>query len=354
MKLAARDMIGPMTQTTHIQPIDAAPGGLRGVLLRLFLALTDLYAAAVIGYLALRLAVGDRFWPVSLAGTFLQWILLPGFVFLLILTLLRRWPRVALALVPAISFLVLYGGLLLPPLGPSPVCAADNGCTGLRVMTYNIASGAPADGIERAIRQANPDIVALEEVVEPQSRYLDVALADLYPYRFFDPAVINGKGLLSRYPIQSADMRVFGSDNTQLVTTLDIDGLTVTVVAAHPPRPRLSLRGYVFDEGAVDDYRQLAAIGAAGGPTIIMGDFNNTDQSDNYRIMRAAGLTDSFRAVGSGFGNTFPARLWPMPPVRIDFVWVTDHFEPQRAEVGPDGGSDHYPVVVDLSWHRTQ
>jgi endonuclease/exonuclease/phosphatase (EEP) superfamily protein YafD len=337
--------------TPHPEPA-ASPGGLRGLLTRLLLAAADLYAGGVIAYLLLRVTVGDRFWLVSLAGTFLQWILLPGFVFLAILVAMKRWPRVAMALVPVVAFLGLYGGLLMPHPRPQTACAAEDGCQHLRVMTFNIASGAaPGESVLGAIQAADPDIVALEELVQSQIDVLDPALADEYPYRVHFPAVINGKGLWSRYPILDAEMRVFGSDNTQLVTTVDIDGTLVTVVAAHPPRPRLTLRGgYVFDSGVDEDYRQLAAIGAAGGPAILMGDFNNTDQSNNYRVMRQAGLTDVFRAAGSGLGDTFPARLWPLPPVRIDFIWVTDHFEPLHAAVGPDGGSDHYPVVADLVW----
>lgn len=345
-----------MTDTLNIPaptspPDRAAPGGLRGLLLRLFLAAADLYAGGVIVYLLLRVTVGDRFWPVALTGTVLQWILLPGFILLAVLVVMKRWPRVALALVPVVTFLGLYGGLLLPPLRPPTVCAANNGCQHLRVMTFNVASAAPGDRVLAAIRAADPDIVALEELVAPQIEILDPALADDYPYRVHHAGIVNGKGLWSRYPILDSDMRVFGTTNTQLIATVDIDGTPVTVVAAHPPRPRLSLRGgYIYDPGVDEDYRQLAAIGTAGGPAIIMGDFNNTDQSDNYRRMRQAGLTDAFRAAGSGFGATFPARLWPLPPVRIDFIFVTDDFTPVDAHVGPDGWSDHYPVVADLIW----
>jgi vancomycin resistance protein VanJ len=86
-----------------------------------------------------------------------------------------------------------------------------------------------------------------------------------------------------------------------------------------------------------------------------LGDFNTTDQTENYRLV-AEQLTDVHWAVGRGFGFTFPdLRRYgadsPLigPVVRIDHIFVSQHFTPQEIHVIPSGhGSDHLPVVATL------
>lgn len=91
---------------------------------------------------------------------------------------------------------------------------------------------------------------------------------------------------------------------------------------------------------------------AAGGPTILLGDFNLTDQNDSYALLRDAGLTDAFRTAGWGFGATWPVRKlgMPFPLVRIDYIWYSERIHCTQAWLGPDLGSDHLPLLADLTW----
>lgn len=323
-----------------------------GLIARLVLAATDLHALGVVLYLLLRAISGDRLWPVALVGAFLPWVLLPGALLLPAVLLLRRWRRAALAAVPVIAFLWLFGGLFLPRL--EPACAGgEHGCRALRVMSYNVASGlADPQRLVEVVRGSDADIVVLLELVQPQADALDRALADEYPYRVFYPQVVNGKGLLSRYPIREVEgpFRI-QTAMTHLRAVVEVDGQPLTVIAAHPPRPNLRFpQGYVYDPGAPADFAALAELATAGGPAILLGDFNTTAQSDNYRLLAGAGLRDAFRTAGQGFGMTFPATFTPLPLVRIDFIWTTADFAALRAWVGPDAGSDHFPVLADLAW----
>jgi endonuclease/exonuclease/phosphatase (EEP) superfamily protein YafD len=332
----------------------ASPTASPGLTARLVLAATDLHALGVVLYLLLRAISGDRLWPVALVGTFLPWVLLPGVLLLPATLLLRRWRRAALAAVPVIALLWLFGGLFLPRLEPAPACAGgDQGCRALRVMSYNVASGlAGPQQLVEVVRGSDADIVVLLELVQSQADALDRALAQEYPYRVFYPQVVNGKGLLSRYPIREVEgpFRI-QTAMTHLRAVVEVDGQLLTVIAAHPPRPNLRFpQGYVYDPGAPADFAALAELATAGGPAILLGDFNTTDQSDNYRLLVDAGLRDAFRTAGQGFGMTFPATFTPLPLVRIDFIWTTADFAALRAWVGPDAGSDHFPVLADLTW----
>jgi endonuclease/exonuclease/phosphatase family metal-dependent hydrolase len=89
-----------------------------------------------------------------------------------------------------------------------------------------------------------------------------------------------------------------------------------------------------------------------------LGDFNFIDRSATYRLMVDAGLTDTFRAVGSGAGFTFPTRFQYLPVrlpllVRIDYIWVTNHFQPLSSQVALGYGSDHLPVISEIALKTT-
>jgi endonuclease/exonuclease/phosphatase (EEP) superfamily protein YafD len=201
------------------------------------------------------------------------------------------------------------------------------------------------------LRASDADVIALVELVDYHMPALE-AVADIYPYQETYTGVIFGKGLISRYPIvETSGPMHFGTRSTYLFTLIDVNGQPLQAVVAHAPRPVVTRSGYHYESGTDDDFHALAAQAGSDIPTIMMGDFNTTDQSENYAQLANAGLTDAHRQAGSGLGLTFPARFFgPIPVVRIDFVWVSQAFDVLDVHVGPDAGSDHLPVIARLAW----
>lgn len=133
-----------------------------------------------------------------------------------------------------------------------------------------------------------------------------------------------------------------------------MDGKNLTVINAHP---FASIAALGERSPAAEDVRGIAALASEGSPTLVMGDFNSTDQSHAYHAMESAGLHDAFRNVQGTFGSTFPVAwryyFLPLPPVvRIDFHWHTDHFAATESRVGPDASSDHLPLESTIAWRR--
>ena len=98
-------------------------------------------------------------------------------------------------------------------------------------------------------------------------------------------------------------------------------------------------------------------------PLILVGDFNMSDQSEDYRRV-AAFYTDTYREVGWGMGFTFPdftyaeavpnvlpAVSMPVRPlVRLDYIFHDEAFQALEARVLPSsGGSDHRPLFARLA-----
>lgn len=320
------------------------------------LAAIDMYAALAILYLGLRALTGERYWPVKLANAFTPWILLPGFVTLAVCLALRRRQRALFAAIPAVAFVWLYGGLYAPRVDPPAACEnVGVACVPIRVMTYNIGSGvAPPDRVAGALLASDADVILLQEVVPGVVAPLDAALSEAYPYRVFHGGLIHGKAVLSRYPIvEDSGLLPLASANMYQRVALDVVGARLTVINAHPQRPSFSGGQYRLAPGVEEDFHILAEAATGGGPTVMAGDFNAPDQSELPAILQNAGLADAHRQAGWGMGFTFTLTQLHLPPlVRIDYVWMTPEIEAARAQVGPDGGSDHLPVVADLVWHR--
>jgi endonuclease/exonuclease/phosphatase family metal-dependent hydrolase len=79
-------------------------------------------------------------------------------------------------------------------------------------------------------------------------------------------------------------------------------------------------------------------------PTIVAGDFNAPANDSVHRIMRKE-FTDSFDAVGTGWGNTFHRVL---PLLRIDYIYGSAKLIPVRSQTFTRHKTDHRMVVSDF------
>jgi vancomycin resistance protein VanJ len=212
------------------------------------------------------------------------------------------------------------------------------------------------------LQASEADIIALQELSGEQAAAIERDLGDSYPHQVLYGYGVPGKGLLSRYPIVEEELFYLEAQrlpHLRTVVTVDKEGwgadaVDVTVIVAHPPPPGISRRGYFVNPDAALEIASLAQMTKARGPSVLMGDFNMVDQSENYSILTNAGLEDAFREAGWGFGATWPARkiepLWPM--LRLDYIWYSAHIQAVRAWVGSGAGSDHLPVFAELVWQE--
>lgn len=91
---------------------------------------------------------------------------------------------------------------------------------------------------------------------------------------------------------------------------------------------------------------------AAGRAPVIAGDLNASPFSAPLRrLLAGADLVDSQR--GFGVQASWPTSL-PWPRIAIDHVLHDRSLTTVARALGPDLGSDHLPVVVDLAWPAGQ
>ncbi len=246
-------------------------------------------------------------------------------------------------------------GTFAERLTPEPIADPVDASGDMRIATLNAGDHrSKVSRIVAYLQQLNADVVCLQEVSAEHLAAFDEDLVDEYPYRAYQGKGLDGLALLSKFPIRSAEKLRWTGQLAHQFAKLNVDGRTLNVINAHP---FASIAALGDKSPAAEDVRQIAALASQGEPTLVMGDFNSTDQTHAYHALESAGLNDAFRHVQGTFGPTFPVawrfyRL-PVPPlVRIDFHWYTDHFVATESRVGPDASSDHLPLESTIAWRR--
>lgn len=243
-------------------------------------------------------------------------------------------------------------------------CCPEDRSPGFKVMTYNVGNGlARPDRLISTLRSSGADVVALQELDFLQSEAIEKSLSGDYPYQILQPGGFEGRGLVSRHPIHSADRLLLHPSRPDLFCIIDLGGRPLTVIAAHLPPP-ISFSGTRFDWRAEAQISGLIKAATSRSPAVILGDFNALSSEKPCARLRSAGLIDAFIAAGRGRGSTLPLRLgcWRrlrsinralmglplIPLVRVDYIWHTADVRALEAWLGPDAGSDHLPVLARL------
>jgi endonuclease/exonuclease/phosphatase (EEP) superfamily protein YafD len=314
-----------------------------------------LYGVTMLLYWIARIAVGESWQIITFANSLMPTILLPALPFAALMLIARR-PRIAAVLAPSVvAWAALYGGLFVPPALRQGVPIPDD-ARRVTVMTWNLhgmTDDAELEGALALIRAVDADIVALQEFTQPADDYLTRQLDDRYPYTALHPYAysVNGVGLYSRFPVYADEFWVWGLGNMR--AQLVIDERLITIYNVHPSSPgiRVDTRARTREIAAI-----IERVAVETTPLLLVGDFNMTDQSDDYARVDAL-LTDSFREVGVGLGFTFPdlgatnPALRGIPPIiRIDYIWHNADWAAISARVHETaGGSDHFPVIAALA-----
>ncbi|MCB0167880.1 MAG: endonuclease/exonuclease/phosphatase family protein [Anaerolineae bacterium] len=319
-----------------------------GLICYLFWLGSWLLGIGLILWYPLRWWPGDKLPPVQLLNYFMAWLLLALIPALAAAGLTRRKWLATLLAIPTILIISNYAPLFLPR--GNPVLAHSGQ---LKVMSYNIywRNSNNLQNITDIIRREQPDILLVQEAYDSLSYSLTQELETLYPgqelyYTFSSRA---GQGIISRFPLTPLDFSYEqGRAQKAIVHTPNGD---IQVWNVHLRQPLRWSRQYQQMVNLVD------AVAAVDQPLIIGGDFNTNDQSEIYGMLNQY-LENAHWEAGWGFGFTFPSQdrpvkgvSLPAPLVRIDHIFHSNHFYASEAKTLPDGGgSDHLPVVAELSF----
>lgn len=318
------------------------------------------YLAAIALATLILWGLGDRWWPATVLLFFGRWVFLLPLLALIPGALVFRRSLLAPLALGAFIATVPFGGFRfgLMRLGSHP--AGPH----IRVVTFNAEGGDfIAPNLPNLLDEWQPDVVGFQECGEelrPATERVkgwyhhsvrQLCLLSRYPIS--DSAVMDRKELEG---VEESGAGIGGSGDVVRYTIQTPSG-PVNITNLHLETPRKGLEGMIqggFQVGRLKDNIALRTIesglarhwvSAGTLPTLVIGDFNTPVES---RIFQDSwgDLTDAFSRVGFGFGMT-KNNGWIR--VRIDHLLAGPGWSIDHVAVGRDQGSDHLPLIVDLT-----
>ncbi|MFL5322126.1 MAG: endonuclease/exonuclease/phosphatase family protein [Myxococcaceae bacterium] len=227
----------------------------------------------------------------------------------------------------------------------------------LRVMTFNIQSGRKGiDKVAALIREANPDVVALQEVDRFTARAGGkdqlAALSELtgmaYSAFFKTTSFYGGDygiAILSKYPLSDAEQRGLPTELSEprAVGRALVHGpngelnVYVTHLSNLPTRSLLRVQ---------QTHTILNWMASDSHARVLMGDFNDGEGSGPVKAVGAV-MPEAFAVAGHGPSATFPFPI--IPDARLDYVFASAELHATDAHVIRKVASDHYPMVVEFA-----
>ncbi len=252
---------------------------------------------------------------------------------------------------------------------PSPEWeAARQRGQALRVVSLNCAGG-----IKEAAEEAEsyqPDIVLLQET--PTPKHVKALAQRLFKEEAgmlcgVDVSLIaRGSVIVRRDSPDRVTLRRlwFGGPQAKNLPVVNFihahvrltSGIEAEVINFHPPPTPLRMDLWSLDcWRAHTEHRQLQREKCrvvaryidslpCSAPIIFGGDFNTPAGDAVFRLFQPR-LNDAFKEGGIGWGNTF---MNDMSVIRIDQIWVSEHFRTAAVVARRTKHSDHLMVICDL------
>lgn len=216
-----------------------------------------------------------------------------------------------------------------------------------RLMTANLLhQRCDAADFARVLGRHDPDVVVTQELGPLAA---DV-LASAYPHHRLRPALdFTGRGVATRLPAEFGNIDMPGRDGTSAV--LDVGGRTVRVAGVHLLNP-VQFPWWEFVQTRSLQLQGLFEwMDRSTEPVVVAGDFNASPRWPAYK--RMLGRVDDLVVDWATRHGGAAERTWAWRPgwprlLRIDHVFGRG-LEATRVEVDTIRGTDHNPVVVDLS-----
>lgn len=287
-----------------------------------------------------------------------------GAVLAVIAVLAGRRKLAALSLIAA----VWNAQLIWPDVSPFREVSAAAGRPVIKVINFNLRfKNERLDAVADYLIASGADIVGLVEAT-PRSKAALARLKTAYPYSVdcIETVPECQNMLFSKYPLKSAYAGpIDGRYPTIALAEVDLPGGgSVAVAVAHVMTPFTGPRGPLtaVDPGQpspvfadapdleqshqaanLADFLQRQPI-----DLVLVGDFNSAPWSPIQQAFRAAtGLDDRGHLL-----PTWPTSIWSIFRLPLDPVFVRGRVQVMTIRLGPDVGSDHFPVEAEIAFTR--
>ncbi|GAB5409607.1 MAG: hypothetical protein BalsKO_19720 [Balneolaceae bacterium] len=218
---------------------------------------------------------------------------------------------------------------------------------GLKIVSINLlSSNQEYEKVISFIKEEDFDIVFFQELNMSWEAKLD-ELREEYPNQNMIPRSDNfGIGVLSKLEfINVEDLDLSTVQISSILMKVNYKGKELSVLSTHPLPP---VGNYYF-ESRNKQFKSISKfVDAYSSELIVIGDLNSTKFSPNFDLLYKSGkLRDS--REGFGLQPTWNAQ-WSLISITLDDVLVTNGIQILDRGIGPNIGSDHLPVTIEVSW----
>ncbi len=255
----------------------------------------------------------------------------------------RRFRCAAVGLLGSLTAAAMIAPLYLPPAYSQSEGASIGN---LRILQANVYSpGSDPEPLLALIRETKPNVVLLQEVDE-KWRALLAPLERMYPNKHYSPRYVGGGLDLAQYWDGAAatveELAPMGIPGT--TTVLRVNNRRIRLFNVHTAAPFTYGRAQRHREQMKLLTRQVAA---RAEPIVLAGDFNSSHWSWSYRQLTIKGGLISARQ-GRGILGAWPSFLGPLR-IALDHLLTSPELAAVHCRVGPGIGSDHLPLITDIS-----
>jgi endonuclease/exonuclease/phosphatase (EEP) superfamily protein YafD len=265
--------------------------------------------------------------------------------------------RMITQLATAVVCALAWGCASAPP--PADAAPRAEAAPDFSVLTYNVNFAAPRPDLAvRAIKQADADVVCLQETTPQWERAVREGLGETYPYiRFRTEPGAGGMALLSKWELEGITFRRTDAGwFPACIATVNTPAGTVRVASVHL-RPPVSDNGS-FASGYFttppvrrSEIEEIHAAAAAETvPVVFVGDFNESRGGGAVRYLSKHGYRSALRQY-SPQASTWRWQYGFVPlSGQLDHVMHDASLECLDARVLRQGASDHYPVLATFKF----
>ena len=272
-----------------------------------------------------------------------------GFLVLVGFFLLQKKPF--LVFVATIGFITQTIYLLPYYFQPKASATIEAEHSTVRVYFNNINYGTTDfSSLVNSVTQYRPQIIGVAELSAEKFILLKNQLPK-YPYTHH----VSGRGKLglavfSQLPFSDQPSTQYFANNQfpSLVATIQElnSNQQLKIIVIHPPPPITAEytreRNELFDNLA--EYAKSQT-----DPLLVMGDFNSTSWSPAFQeLLTDSDLIDSRNNQGTQ--PSWPSQLPKFMRIPIDHVLTNEQLLITYREILPSVGSDHLPVLTDVTW----
>lgn len=248
--------------------------------------------------------------------------------------------------------LILHLARMIPyaPVYPKEVETSRGAGARLTLIFGNVLmTNREAEGLREVVRREDPDLFLAVEADDWWREQLS-EFERTHPYTVLRPQD-NTYGMLlySRLELIDPELKFLIQDDIPSIhARVRLDGCGEVEIHCLHPRPPFPTE----DERSTERDAELIVVGkevkGKRTPVVVFGDLNDVAWSrTNNLFQKISGLLDP--RVGRGFYNTFHAR-WPFIRFPLDHFFHSKHFRVADFRRLPYFGSDHFPVLISLSY----